>query len=235
MLDGLRKRVANRLWSIGRRIAPPEPAATDQRGPEERAALREWRDARGDQTLRVDYPLTADERVVDVGGYEGQWASDIHARYRCPVDIFEPMPEFAAAIRRRFAANPALRVHPFGLGAVDHITHLSVAADASSVHRGEKDAGQQIEIRAAAGVFASLGFTEIALLKVNIEGEEYDLLDHLIATGWIRAVRDLQVQFHSFVPDAVARRAALRQSLSATHRLTYDFPFVWENWRHLSA
>ncbi len=234
MLDELRKRVANRLWTLARRIRPAEAVAADRRSQEEKANLRSWREARGDQTLRLEYPLQPHDIAVDVGGYEGQWASDIHARYRCRVEIFEPMSGFAAGIARRFAANPALRVHACGLGAHDRTAELSLAADASSTHLATPGA-ERVTIKAAAGMFESLGFSEIALLKLNIEGDEFDLLSHLIDTGWIRSVRDLQVQFHRFVPDAVARREFLRQRLADTHTLTYDFPFVWENWRRLSG
>ena len=39
-----------------------------------------WVRDRGDQTLRLDYDLAAASIVFDLGGYEGQWASDIFGR-----------------------------------------------------------------------------------------------------------------------------------------------------------
>jgi predicted transcriptional regulator len=47
-------------------------------------------------------------------------------------------------------------------------------------------------------------------------------------------VRDLQIQFHNFVPDAEKRAEAITRQLSATHELTYKFYFVWENWRSVA-
>ena len=71
----------------------------------------------------------------------------------------------------------------------------------------------------------------IDLMKMNIEGGEYDLLDHLIETGFIRNIENIQVQFHDFVPEAKQRMMKIQKELSKTHRLTYQYIFVWENWR----
>jgi hypothetical protein len=67
-------------------------------------------------------------------------------------------------------------------------------------------------------------------MKINIEGGEYDLLDHLIETGWIRRIRDVQIQFHDFVSGATQRMHHIQAALKNTHHTTYQYPFVWENW-----
>lgn len=36
---------------------------------------------------------------------------------------------------------------------------------------------------------------------------------------------------HDFVPDAKRRMQKIQAALSRTHNLTYQYPFVWENWR----
>jgi hypothetical protein len=41
---------------------------------------------------------------------------------------------------------------------------------------------------------------------------------------------NLQIQFHTVAPDYEERREAIRSRLSKTHVLTYDAPFIWENW-----
>jgi len=165
-----------------------------------------------------------------VGGFEGQWASDIVAMYGCRIHIFEPIPEFAEGIERRFARNPLITVHPVGLSSQDGTAVAAVAGDASSHHR-RGDRSVKIKLRAAEAIMDELGCERIDLMKVNIEGAEYDLLDHMIAQGMISRVRDLQVQFHAFVPRAVERTNAVRASLEATHYLTYRYDFMWENWR----
>jgi hypothetical protein len=75
----------------------------------------------------------------------------------------------------------------------------------------------------------------VDLMKVNIEGAEFDLLDHMLEKGCMPMIGNLQVQFHRFVPNAPSRRRTLRSSLKLTHELTYEFYFVWENWRLIKA
>jgi len=69
-------------------------------------------------------------------------------------------------------------------------------------------------------------------MKINIEGGEYELLLALLdSPALIQGIRYFQVQFHDFVPDAQAQREHIRQRLSATHELMWDYPFIWESWR----
>jgi FkbM family methyltransferase len=202
---------------------PPPPSLKE-------VAHGSWLRARGDQTLRLDYEIAPGEIVLDVGGFEGQWASDIFGRFVCAVHVFEPVPHFAAAIRRRFASNPHVQLHEAALGGAEGTLSIEVDGDASStLLAGEH--GIQVPVRCFADLVARHGWTEIALMKVNIEGGEYELLEHLLDAGLAGRVRNLQVQFHDFVPDAQKRMLAIQERLRATHELTWYFPFIWENWR----
>ena len=88
-----------------------------------------------------------------------------------------------------------------------------------------------IEIKSISEFIESNKIQRIDLLKLNIEGGEYDLIEELIDTNWIININDIQVQFHDFVPNATKRLIKLREKLEITHYLTYEYEFVWENWR----
>jgi FkbM family methyltransferase len=198
--------------------------------PQERRAIPWVRD-RGDQTLRVEYEgLNPQSTVVDAGGYEGQWASDIFSRYACAIHIFEPVTAYADRIQRRFVNNEKIHVYCLALGANDGAGTMDVAQDGSSLFKQGQQA-QTVRVVRAVDFFETHGLHAVDLMKVNIEGAEYDLLEHLIQTGFVRRIGNLQVQFHDFVPDAVRRMRAIQGQLEQTHTLTYQYPFVWENWR----
>jgi FkbM family methyltransferase len=203
---------------------PPPPPLTEH---ERRVAL--WREAAGDRTLRVAYDLDENSVVWDVGGYEGDWAAEIAARYRSRIEIFEPVPEYTARVRERFRRNPRVSVHQFGLGGSTRSDTIQLNADGSSIFAtgGETTAIRIIDI---VDKLADSEVSEIALLKLNIEGAEYELLDRLIESGEIARFRAIQVQFHDFVPDAEARMHSIQDALGRTHRRTYSFPWVWEGW-----
>lgn len=188
-----------------------------------------WFADNGDKTLRLNYRLNDMSIVFDLGGYEGQWASDIYAKYRSKIYVFEPMPEYASNIEKRFLHNPDIRVFRFGLAEKDKKVELSVDADASSsLKNSEKTV--QVELRSADSFIAQQRIKTIHLMKINIEGGEYDLLDSLISSGNVNKVKNIQVQFHDFFPEAEQRMLNIQKKLRRTHRLTYQYPFVWENW-----
>ena len=107
---------------------------------------------------------------------------------------------------------------------------MGLAKDGSSVFKPGQEI-QQIQLVRAADFIQQNDISTIDLIKINIEGCEYDLLDHLIESGISGDIVNIQVQFHPFVPDAETRMKRIQDQLSRTHRLTYQYPFVWENWK----
>ena len=197
---------------------------------EKEIALHNWFRDRGDETLRLAYPLTENSLVIDVGGYEGAWAAQIVQRYGCSILIFEPVHAFAQQIRDRFIDTPKVHLYELALGGEEGYAEIHIAKDGSSVYTG-KGGTEPIHIVDASQFLQDLDVSRIDLMKINIEGGEYELLPNLIGSKYIQLIRDLQIQFHNFVPRAVERAENIRHSLRQTHDLTWQYPFVWENWR----
>jgi len=193
------------------------------------AAHRKFVAANGDKTLRLNYDLNADSIVYDVGGYQGQWSSDIFSKYLCHIHIFEPVRQFYTDIQERFSRNSQIIVHGFGLAASNSTQKIFLDSDGSSIF-GKSDKSEIVELRSISDFVKESDHSMIDLIKINIEGEEYDLLESMISDGNIEKFKDIQIQFHTFIPNARERRAAIRIALERTHRPTYDYPFVWENW-----
>ena len=188
-----------------------------------------WFEIKGDRTLRVMYELGPGDTVFDLGGYEGQWASDIFSMYGCTIHVFEPVPQFAADIAKRFARNPKISVHNFGLSNKDQEVRMQLAAASSSMYLKNGDA-VDVALIDVASFLSRTGIRRIDLMKINIEGGEYDLLERLISIGAIPFIRNVQIQFHDFVPNARNRMKDVQEVLAQTHRPTYQYEFVWENW-----
>jgi len=200
----------------------------------QRARLMPWLRLQGDKTLRLTYDLNPTSLVFDLGGYEGQWASDIFAMYGCTIHVFEPVEVFAQKIETRFARNKRISVHRFGLSSKTEKVRLYLNADGSSIFGAGAEA-VEIQLMKAITFLSEAQIDRIDLMKINIEGAEYDLLDHLLDCGFVNRIGNIQVQFHDFFANAERRMIEIQQRLQATHRLTYQFPFVWENWQRRSA
>jgi FkbM family methyltransferase len=199
------------------------------RDPRKRALIR-WLLEQPRDEARYVYPLTEHSVVLDLGGYQGTWSREMVRRYDPYIHIFEPVPAFAERLARQFATNAKVRVHAVALGAADGDLVLALSDDASSAYITAPQSVRGV-CREVEAYLKEVGIDRVDLAKINIEGGEYPLLQRMIETGLITCWHDLQIQFHSFVPDAQQQYAALRAGLARTHKLTYDYPFLWENWR----
>ena len=199
--------------------------------PPQTARVHQWWASDPREERRYAYDLTEDSLVFDLGGYRGDFTSDVFARYACAVEVFEPVPEYADDIARRFAQNPKITVHCLGLAGRTGTSRLSLSDDRSSLYRLDNDACE-VQLVEARDFLEERGFPVVDLMKINIEGGEYELLEHMLEHDLIRHVRNVQVQFHEDVlPDAALRMRDIQARLAQSHDVTYQFPFVWENWQ----
>lgn len=192
--------------------------------------VKPWFLINGDNTLRLKYNLDQNSIVMDLGGYKGDWAAQIWNLYKPSIYVFEPYKPYCDSIRKRFSGNQKIQVFEFGLGAKSEQLGFSVAENASSVfNSGEKTASIQIE--SIKQFLEENKINTVDLIKINIEGGEFELLEYLLESGLITRFNNIQVQFHDFVPDAGNRMKAIQHKLAATHYTTYQYEFVWENWK----
>lgn len=191
--------------------------------------IDKWFADNGDTTLRIDYPLTKDSLVLDVGGYRGDWSQKIADKYNPYIYIFEPIPQFCYLIMERFKQNPKVLVFNFGLSNTTRPANISVNNDSSSIYL-LSDNQIRIILIDIDQFLRNFKSHEINLIKINIEGAEYLLLKRMLEQDIVSRCQDIQIQFHSFYPNAVRLRNEIREALQETHSLTYDYPFVWENW-----
>jgi FkbM family methyltransferase len=189
-----------------------------------------WFKDEGDKTHRLNYELQESSVVFDLGGYEGQWASDIYSMYNSSIWIFEPYLPFAEKIEARFKRNSKIKLFKFGLSANNENVEFSVLDNSSSMFQktGDKDTIQLVSV---AEFIRNQNIQHIDLIKINIEGAEYELLETLLDNNLVTIFRNIQVQFHDFIIENASERMKNIQSrLSVTHKLTYQYEFVWENW-----
>jgi len=193
-------------------------------------ALKRWRREDGLAKLYDYSTLPTDAVAFDFGAYRGEWADRVLPTPGLTCHMFEPHPRFATALATKYADYPRAHVHPFALGGTSGELPLSDSDDGSSAVAAH-DRALMGEIRSVTDFFAFHDLPHIALAKINIEGGEYDLLPALIAAGILPRIDRLQVQFHLFSPDLIAKRDAIRAELAKTHTCSWDYPFVWEEWQ----
>lgn len=197
----------------------------------QRPEVKQWDAIHGDETLRLNYPLTEQSIVFDVGGFAGEWSAPIFLKYAPTIYIFEPVPESVKALKKKFTHNPKVHIREYGLAGENTDAEISTGSHSASVYNKVHGGTERIKLRKFSDVVKKEGVSNIDLMKINIEGGEYDLLEHILLSGLAQTIDNIQVQFHDFVPNAESRMNTVREKLTETHHLTYEYKFVWENWK----
>jgi FkbM family methyltransferase len=171
--------------------------------------------------LRYEYDLKPDDVVLDLGAYNGEFAQKIHDKYGCEVIAVEP----TSAI--------------MGLGNKPWLTVINKAA--GTLASGDMIAfggsaywtshfAEEINQSYPAFPLLSILNRDIALLKINVEGMEYGLLDDIIRNGCINSINNIQVQFHQ-TEGYKESYFDIVKNLIHTHHKTWGVDWIWENWK----
>lgn len=175
------------------------------------------------EEIRYEYPLTAESLVVDAGAYRGDFTAEIVNRYNCNVIALEPVECFYQGVRDRFSGNPKVQCLQVGLGSSERTTTFRIKGCMTGQFA---DSGEEAQVRLVP--LGELASGPIDLLKLNIEGMEFDVLESLPN---VPVCRNIQVQFHPVLPGCEARWKWIRERMLQAYELTFDFPWVWENYR----
>lgn len=169
--------------------------------------------------LRYEYDLKPDDIVIDIGAYRGEWAEQIFGRYGCRIICIEPGP-WIVGFEHGEVINKAASDH-------DGVLKFGGAYYYSSSYEDPTHEYECFDINSLLSKY-----DEIALVKINIEGAEYDLLEHIYRGNFTSRIKDLQVQFHLVEgEESIMRYEVISELLSETHSITWEYPFCWENWR----
>ena len=187
------------------------------------------------QNLLYDFNLQKTNTIIDLGGYVGDWTYEIFKRFNCRIFIFEPCSEYYDQIEKRFKMNSQIKPIMAGLGSSNKKQKIFKDGVSSSVYGDFNNSEIEIiEIINAKEFFEENSINRIDLLKINIEGGEFELLEFLIEEKLVDKIDNILVQFHeNLIENANLRMAKIQSKLCETHRLTFQFPFVWENWKRL--
>lgn len=183
----------------------------------------EWRNQNGDYTHRINYPLNNESVVVDLGARHGNWSDLIKQKYNSKIYCFEVVPEFCKQLETK-------GYNTFCVAVSDKKEKIKLGVFESEASIFYDDSNFEADAIKASEIFGLINHESIDLMKINVEGAEYPILNELIKSGNISKIKNLQVQFHLFDNDKNNEYDNISKKLSETHELSWRFPFVWENW-----
>lgn len=152
-------------------------------------------------------------------------------RFGCRVVGFDPTPRAVEHVRTH-APDDRFRAHPPALAAHDGTLTFTLPPDsaadqvsASAFAHYAGDAQRRFEVPCAtlATVCERFGIDRVDVLKLDVEGAEYDVIDQATRLGWLGDIGQVLVEFHHFLPGLPAgrTRAAIAQLRGAGFRIAW--------------
>jgi FkbM family methyltransferase len=181
----------------------------------------------GDDAHLYNFSLNSTSVIFDIGSFDGEYFNVMYAKYKCTIHAFEPVESFY--LQTNVNLPQKIKLNNFALGKENSTFTIAIAGNASSAFLE----GNRIECK-------KVNFTDyirdnkvetIDLLKVNCEGGEYELLETIISSGYIKNISNIIVQFHYLSDEPEVRRQIIVDALEKTHDVVFSYSFVWEGWK----
>ena len=201
--------------------------------------INEWFSSKGDLTYSLNHNLSENSIVIDVGAYKGLWAEQLYNKFKCNIYLIEPINEFYNILEQKFSNNSKISYKNIGLSNKNSIINIhknSINNDSTKLinsNNSNKNSKNcfSIELMTLDRFLLLYNLKTVDLIQVNIEGAEYDLLDHWIETDIVNSINTIQIQFHNFdeIKNHIIKREIIRNKLkNRGFKLKYCFNWVWE-------
>ena len=194
--------------------------------------VQRWVRDNGDNTHNITYNLDENSVVMDLGGYTGVWAQQIIDKYNPNFYIIEPIPQFYDTLVNRFNLNHKVNILDMGISNEDKEGIIYLGGDGSSSNLKE-GTPINVKFKTMTSLLSQWDLDTVDLLQINIEGDEYHLLEHMIGDGSIGRFKNIQVQFHYGIDNYIKRRNQIHEDLKNNgFIIKFNYPFVWESWEN---
>lgn len=167
--------------------------------------------------------LGPDSIVFSVGlGEDISFDLALIERFGCRVHGFDPTPRSIAWLESQ-ALPERFQLHRYGLADFDGVARFAPPENPAHVsHHLVKGSGESVSefpVKRLSTVLAALGHARLDVLKLDIEGAEYGVLDEMLATGTLPG--QLLVEFHHGMHGIPLARteAMLDRLISAGYRV----------------
>ena len=151
------------------------------------------------------------EVVLDIGGYIGDLSLYCASNFNSKVHCYEPTPQNFKVIQKNLELNPSLQklitVHNKGISDSRKPIKLNVQEIVGEIHASShkkyKNNVKTIDVPCVSlqDAIQELNETKIDLLKIDCEGQEFEILKNIDSKALAERVVYLTFEYHNFVTD----------------------------------
>jgi FkbM family methyltransferase len=202
-----------------------------------------WEEIDGENTRYFEWGLGPSDCVLDIGTYEGRWIIEIVRRYGCKGFAFEPATRAIKLAKERAAeANVDIVFQPYALGAEKRQSTLYdcerdggslVYPEVKNPFHEEGYDEESVTVLDIKNVLYQWGIKPWALMSLNTEGGEYEILPRLIETNYITWFDRMMIQWHQWTTEYHNKMIDIQGQIARTHEMEWNHG-AWETWRRKS-
>lgn len=176
--------------------------------------------------------LNVDSIVYSVGvGQDISFDLELINAYHLTVHAFDPTPRSIEWLKKQRLSEQFV-FHPIGIAGFDGLAAFHPPKDPayvsySLVQHAQQDAAEVVKspVRRLGSIMNELGHGHVDLLKIDIEGAEYDVIQDLI--DQCLPVRQILVEFHHRFPSVGIKKT--REAIASLNDAGYRIFFVSDN------
>lgn len=147
-------------------------------------------------------------RFIDCGANIGQsieWALEIFKNDEIKIDAFEPLPLNINVLKEKFNNHKNVTLHEEGVGIANGVatfycqnwgTRTGSSLIKEKTNHGTITTMEIVTINLADWIKSNISNEEIVILKLDIEGEEYNVLPHLFENEIDKLIEYWLIEFH---------------------------------------
>lgn len=155
--------------------------------------------------------LTSDSVVYSIGiGEDATFDLSVIEKYECAIHAFDPTPRSVVWVQREIK-SPLFRFEAAAIADHDGTLELFFPSNpdfvSTSLAKSKSMTGSSFIATCVSlpSLMGRLGHTRIHVLKMDIEGAEYTVLEHALKTGVLRRVDQLLIEFHHWMEPFTVR------------------------------
>lgn len=175
--------------------------------------------------------LNSGALVLDIGSYKGYYAQKIIKKNPgIQVEMYEPIKEYSD-FSRLLLKDANVNVYPVAVTADGKPVLFFIDGPGTSARN---TVGANFEESVCPSVsIESLIEThgQIDLIKLNIEGAEFEILEQLIKVNKLAFFNSFLIQFHNIEESSASKVEKIRKELTKSHHCVFQVDWKWDLWQ----
>lgn len=181
--------------------------------------------------------IDSEGTVLDIGCFKGEFTKKLLRQNPwLKVEMFEPYGPYVKKAMQKVKQGTNVKVHQLAVtGDGRQQVFTAMGLRTKQVLLGSDELTNTFHADSIEMSELILSRSPISLLKINIEGMEYECFESIAGTQLLQSVKMILIQFHNFSEDHPQRRSGVQALFANTHSPIFIHDWKWELWELQSS